>query len=80
LRGGDAEVNAGVFRELVAGKTGPVRDAVLVNAAGAIAAYRGFSNDLHADLHAGLSTGAEALDSGAAAGLMDRWSTRRPAT
>ncbi len=78
LRGGDAEVNASVVRELVAGKTGGVRDAVLLNAAGAIAAYRGFSDDLDADLRAGLLTAAEALDSGAAAGLLDRWSTWRP--
>ncbi|HET6502854.1 MAG TPA: anthranilate phosphoribosyltransferase, partial [Amycolatopsis sp.] len=31
LRGGDAEENAEVVRELVAGKPGPVRDAVLIN-------------------------------------------------
>ncbi|HEX3782970.1 MAG TPA: anthranilate phosphoribosyltransferase [Pseudonocardiaceae bacterium] len=78
LRGGDAEENAHVVRDLVAGKTGPVRDAVLLNAAGAIAAYRGFSADLDTDLRAGLVTAAEALDSGAAATLLDRWSAWRP--
>jgi anthranilate phosphoribosyltransferase len=79
LRGGDAEVNAKVVRDLSAGKTGPVRDAVLLNAAGAIAAYRGFTDDLHADLGAGLVTAAESLDSGATAALLDRWSAWRPA-
>ncbi|MBF6202217.1 anthranilate phosphoribosyltransferase, partial [Nocardia cyriacigeorgica] len=31
LRGGDAEVNAGIAREMFAGAPGPVRDAVLLN-------------------------------------------------
>jgi anthranilate phosphoribosyltransferase len=79
LRGGDASANAKVVRELVAGKTGAVRDAVVLNAAGAIAAYRGFSADLDADLRAAITTAAEALDSGAAATLLDRWSAWRPA-
>jgi anthranilate phosphoribosyltransferase len=35
LRGGDAAHNAGVVREMLAGKPGPVRDAVLLNVAGA---------------------------------------------
>lgn len=73
LRGGSAQANAEVIRELVSGKPGPVRDAVLLNAAGALAAYRGFSADLHADLRAGLGTAAEAIDSGAAADLLERW-------
>lgn len=75
LRGGDAEANAAVVRDLVAGKPGPVREAVLVNAAGAIAAFRGLTADLHADLGAGLGAAAEAIDSGAAASLLERWAT-----
>ncbi len=78
LRGGDAEENAKVIRDLVAGKTGPIRDAVVLNAAGAIAAYRGFSTDLDTDLRAAMATAAEALDSGAAATLLTRWSAWRP--
>ncbi|HVV08780.1 anthranilate phosphoribosyltransferase [Amycolatopsis sp.] len=77
LRGGDAEVNAEVVRELVAGKTGPVRDAVLINAAGALAAHRGFSGSLTDDLRAGLDKAAKAIDSGAAAELLTRWSAFR---
>ena len=41
LRGGDAAYNADVARALLAGERGPVRDAVLVNAAAALAAYDG---------------------------------------
>jgi anthranilate phosphoribosyltransferase len=73
LRGGDAAANAAVVRDLVAGKPGPVRDAVLLNGAGALAAYRGFSDDLDTDLRAGIDTVGKALDSGAAAALLDRW-------
>ena len=39
LRGGDAAFNADVARRVFAGETGPVRDAVLVNAAAALAAW-----------------------------------------
>lgn len=74
LRGGTAETNAEITRELVAGKPGPVRDAVLVNAAAAVAAYGGFTASLTEDLAAGLSRAAEAIDSGAAADLLARWS------
>ncbi|MCS7476500.1 anthranilate phosphoribosyltransferase [Umezawaea endophytica] len=73
LRGGDAAVNAEVVRELLAGKPGAVRDAVLINAAGAIAAHGGLSGDLHADLAGALGRAGEAIDSGAAAELLRRW-------
>ncbi|GHF84545.1 anthranilate phosphoribosyltransferase [Amycolatopsis bartoniae] len=77
LRGGEAAVNAEVVRELVAGKTGPVRDAVLLNAAGALAAHAGFSGSLTADLEAALARAAQAVDSGAAADLLARWAAFR---
>jgi len=73
LRGGDAEFNADVARRLLAGETGPVRDAVLANAAGAVAAFTGLSGDLVADLRAGWQRAAEAVDSGAGAALLERW-------
>ncbi len=76
LRGGDAAANARVVRDLVAGKRGPVRDAVLLNAAGAVAAFHGLSGDLTADLRAALDTVGTAVDSGAAAALLDRWRAR----
>ncbi len=58
-----------MVRELVAGKTGPVRDAVLLNAACAITVHSGLSADLHADLSAAMHRATEAVDSGAAADL-----------
>jgi anthranilate phosphoribosyltransferase len=73
LRGGDAAFNADVARRLLAGETGPVRDAVLVNAAGAVAAFTGLSDDLLADLRASWDRVVEAVDSGAAAALLARW-------
>lgn len=76
LKGGEAEVNATVLHGLLAGETGPVRDTVLLNAAGAIAAFRGFSDDLTADLRAGMTEAAKAIDSGAAADVLARWIER----
>jgi anthranilate phosphoribosyltransferase len=73
LRGGDAEHNAEVVRALVGGKGGPVRDAVLINAAAALAAFNGFSGSLADDLAAGLVKAAQAIDSGAAESLLARW-------
>jgi anthranilate phosphoribosyltransferase len=77
LRGGDAEFNAEVVRQLVGGKTGPVRDAVLINAAAALAAHSGLSGSLHDDLTAGLIKAADAVDSGKAADLLARWARFR---
>src|SRR5205085_1111404 len=76
LRGGSVEANAGTVRELFAGKLGPVRDAVLINAAGALAAYDGPDDDLPAQLRSGVEQAAEAIDSGAAADLLTRWAKR----
>jgi anthranilate phosphoribosyltransferase len=78
LRGGDAEVNAGVARDVLAGNPGAVRDAVLVNSAAAITAYdlsRGADAAAELDDHlmAGIERAATAIDSGAAAALLDRW-------
>ncbi|KAB1911761.1 anthranilate phosphoribosyltransferase [Micromonospora sp. AMSO31t] len=73
LRGGDAAYNAGVVRRLLAGETGPVRDAVLVNAAVALATQGPLDGDLHEALRAGLVRATESVDSGAAAGALERW-------
>lgn len=73
LRGGSAADNAAVVRDLVAGKAGPVRDAVLLNAAAALAAFDGFSGSLTEDLAAGMRKAADAIDSGKAATLLHDW-------
>lgn len=75
LRGGDAEMNARVARGVFAGEPGPVRDAVLLNAAAAIAAYRGGEGDATARIAEHWDTAAHAINSGAAAALLDRWAT-----
>jgi anthranilate phosphoribosyltransferase len=77
LRGGDAEFNAGVVRSVLAGSPGPVRDIVLLNAAAALAAAAGVTGPeaLVSALADGLSRAAEAVDTGAAGDLLDRWIT-----
>ncbi|HEX6967692.1 MAG TPA: anthranilate phosphoribosyltransferase [Micromonosporaceae bacterium] len=73
LRGGDAAFNAEVTRRLLAGEPGPVRDAVLVNAAAALAARNGLGPALEPALQDGLQRAAESIDSGAAAATLGRW-------
>ena len=66
LHGGTPEENAAAIRRIFAGERGGARDAVLLNAAGAIAAGG------HAeDLREGIEIAREALDSGAAAARLD---------
>ncbi|MCC2593427.1 anthranilate phosphoribosyltransferase [Tessaracoccus sp. OS52] len=75
LTGGPAEHNAQVVRDLVGGKTGPVRDIVVLNAAAALLAYRGVSPvlDLTEQLTETMADVQRAIDSGAAANLLERW-------
>ncbi|MCZ2814784.1 anthranilate phosphoribosyltransferase [Modestobacter sp. VKM Ac-2984] len=73
LRGGGPEVNAEVVRRLVAGEPGPVRDAVLLNAAGALAAFDTRGARLHDALGAGLERAAAAIDDGRAAAKLADW-------
>ncbi|BCL13054.1 anthranilate phosphoribosyltransferase [Micromonospora sagamiensis] len=73
LRGADAAYNAGVVRRLLAGERGPVRDAVLVNAAAALATQGPLDGDLLTAVRGGLDRAAESIDSGAAARALDRW-------
>ncbi len=73
LRGGDASYNAQVAHRLLAGEPGPVRDAVLVNAAAALATQGPLDGDLTTALRAGLDRAAESIDSGAAARTLDHW-------
>lgn len=73
LRGGDAATNADAVRRVLAGDRGPVRDTVVLNAAAALAAHRGSTGDLIGDLREMADRAAEAIDSGAAAALLERW-------
>jgi anthranilate phosphoribosyltransferase len=67
LRGGTPEENATAIREVFAGAEGGRRSAVLLNAAGAIAA-----SGHAADLREGLELARRAIDSGAAAERLER--------
>jgi len=66
LRGGSPQENAQAIRDVFAGADGGRRDAVLLNAAGAIAA-----SGHAADLREGLGLAREAVDSGAAGERLD---------
>jgi len=62
LAGGTPEENAGIAREILSGARGAKRDAVVLNAGGAIAAAGRAE-----DLAEGIDVAADAIDSGAAA-------------
>ena len=75
LVGGDAATNAEEAHKVFSGAGGAVRDAVILNAAGAMVAHAGLSS--HAEWlpswEDGLRRAAEAIDSGAARRLLDHW-------
>src|SRR5690606_12030447 len=76
LRGGDATRNAEPARDAFAGGGGPVRDVVIANAAAAWAAWASVSTaeiDTAARIREGVERVTHAIDSGAAATLLDRW-------
>lgn len=73
LRGGDATFNAHVVRRGLEGEHGPIRDAVLANAAGALAAYQGWPHGLDTAFADALKTVSAAVDSGAAHTLVQDW-------
>jgi len=68
LHGGDAYYNAVALRRLLLGEQGAYRDAVLLNAAAALIVAGNADT-----LTDGAEKAAEALDSGAANALLDRW-------
>ncbi|MET8751606.1 anthranilate phosphoribosyltransferase [Streptomyces sp. NPDC004667] len=73
LRGEDPSYNADVARRLLAGETGPVREAVLLNSAAALVALDPGSGSLEEQLSAGIARAAESIDSGAARAALERW-------
>ncbi|MDQ1710518.1 MAG: anthranilate phosphoribosyltransferase [Frankiaceae bacterium] len=73
LRGGDVAVNVAAALSLLAGDRGPVRDAVLLNAAAALVAVQGGDDPLAAAFPAAMRRAGEAIDSGAAAKKLEEW-------
>ncbi|MBD0419967.1 anthranilate phosphoribosyltransferase [Streptomyces sp. NPDC052309] len=73
LRGADASYNADVARRLLNGERGPVRDAVLLNAAAALVALEAGDGPLTDRIRAGMDKAAESIDSGAARRVLERW-------
>ncbi|HEV7167730.1 MAG TPA: anthranilate phosphoribosyltransferase [Micrococcaceae bacterium] len=76
LRGKNASYNAEVVNRILAGETGPIRDAVILNAAAGLVAL-----DINADaaltdrLRAAIATAKESIDTGSAADVLLRWVT-----
>ena len=68
LLGGDVERNVALAREVLAGRGGPRRDMVLLNAAAALIAC-----GAAADFPEGLELAARSLDSGRARDALDAW-------
>jgi anthranilate phosphoribosyltransferase len=67
VAGGTPEENAAVSRAVLAAESGPHRDLVLLNAAAAI-----YVGGLAGDLEEGVGKARESIDSGAAAGVLER--------
>jgi anthranilate phosphoribosyltransferase len=67
IAGGTPAENAAATRAVLAGEPGPHRDIVLLNAAAAI-----YVGGLAADLEDGVAKAAAAVDSGAAAGVLEK--------
>lgn len=74
LRGSDGVSNARVVRALLGGEHGPVRDAVVLNAAAGLVALDAEHADPLADrIRVGIERAVVSLDSGAAQAALDRW-------
>ena len=74
LVGGDATENARITTAIFNGETGAPRDAVLLNAAAAIAAFDGEGDvGIHERMSKSLAKASSALDSGATRQLLKEW-------
>ena len=74
LQGGDAQANAADIRAVFEGAQGAKREAILLNAAAAIAAFKGdFDLGVTAQLATGYAWAKSAIDSGKALQLLERW-------
>jgi anthranilate phosphoribosyltransferase len=76
LVGGDSTENARITMAIFAGEKGAPRDAVVLNAAAAIAAYDArFDLNLHERMALGVSRATDAIDSGASTRLVAQWAS-----
>lgn len=74
IRGGDPQENARITRAIFAGERGPYRDAVVLNAAAAIAAFRGETDRSPIErISDGVDAAVLAIDTGKATQLLARW-------
>ena len=74
LVGGDSTENARITTAIFTGEKGAPRDAVVLNAAAAIAAYEArFDLNLHDRMALGVARAVEAIDSGASTRLVAQW-------
>jgi anthranilate phosphoribosyltransferase len=74
LVGGDTATNAQVVCDVVAGKPGPIRDVVALNAAAALVAYgKPAAGRLEEDFAQELSRARETIESGAAQTKLQEW-------
>ena len=74
LVGGDGAENARITRAIFSGEKGAHRDACVLNAAAAIAAFEGKSDEtLHQRISEGVKAANTAIDSGAAQELVIKW-------
>ena len=74
LVGGEAAENARITTAIFNGEKGAPRDAVVLNAAAAIAAFDGeIELSLHDRIAKGITRATSAIDSGAATDLVDKW-------
>ena len=72
--GGDAQENARISSAIFAGERGAPRDAVILNAGAAIAAFEGdLDSDIKERITAGVRRAETAVDSGAARDLLEKW-------
>ncbi|WP_189351331.1 anthranilate phosphoribosyltransferase [Zhihengliuella salsuginis] len=74
LRGGDADYNAGVVRDVLSGRRGPARDAVVLNAAAGLVAYDTDAvGTLEERLAAAIERAERSIDEGSAAAALEGW-------
>jgi len=72
--GGDSHENARISSAIFAGERGAPRDAVVLNAGAAIAAFEGeLDSDVKTRISAGVRRAEKAIDSGAAQDLLQKW-------